>query len=227
MEMNRIHFSCFGTLSRSPFELATLMEQDDHHGSPDRSLSVRLSSGMRFGLVDLVDHTLPWIVVGLLLAALAEPLLDHGYLATLSPVVQVPIAAVVGVPIYVCASGATPLAAVAVHKGLSAGAALTFLLAGPATNITTFGVLAALHGRGVALRFGVSLTVAAMAIGWGVDLFGIAVPEMPHPGEVHSHGLAGVGVTSALVLLVLASASLWRQGARGVVNQVLNPIHAH
>jgi len=200
---------------------------DTHAPALDRSLAERLGTGLRFGLVELVDHTLPWIVVGLLLAALAEPLLDHGYLATLPAALQVPVAAVIGIPLYVCASGATPLAAVAVHKGLSAGAALTFLLAGPATNITTFGVLSALHGRGVAIRFGLVLTTAAIAIGWGVDLLGLAVPEMAHPGQAHDHSFAWVGTASALALLILGGASLWRQGARGVVDQVLRPIHVH
>jgi hypothetical protein len=205
----------------------TQIPLDDPDLSDARPMAERLQAGLRFGLVDLVDHTLPWIVVGLLLAALAEPLLDHGFLATLPAILQVPIAAVIGIPLYVCASGATPMAAVAVHKGLSAGAALTFLLAGPATNITTFGVLSALHGKGVALRFGLVLTVAAIAMGWSVDLLGLAVPDMAHPGETHDHNFAWVGTASAGALLLLGSASLWRQGARGVVNQVLNPIHAH
>ena len=118
--------------------------------STPRSLPARLQEGLRFGLVDLVDHTLPWILVGLVLAALAGPLLDHEFLSAFPPTAQVPLAALVGVPIYVCASGATPLAALAAQKGLSAGAALAFLLAGPATNVTTFGVLASLHGRRLA-----------------------------------------------------------------------------
>jgi len=113
------------------------------------------------------------------------------------------------------------------HKGLSAGAALTFLLAGPATNVTTFGVLSALHGRSVALRFGVMLTMTAIVVGWGIDAFGIAAPEMIHPGAAHTHAFPLISQLSALIVLVLASASLWRQGARGVVEQILNPVHLH
>ena len=192
-----------------------------------RTTAERLGSGLHYGLVELVDHTLPWILVGLLLAALAEPLLDHTFLASLPPVLQVPLAALIGVPLYVCASGATPLAAVAIHKGLSTGAALTFLLAGPATNVTTFGVLSALHGRGFALRFGVVLTVTAIFVGWGVDLVGLSVPELGHPGSTHEHGLGLFGYFSALALLVIGVASMWRQGARGMAEQILNPVHAH
>lgn len=192
-----------------------------------RPLGERLREGLRYGLVELVDHTLPWIVLGLLIAALAEPLLDHELLLGLPPAVQVPLAALLGIPLYVCASGATPLAAVAIHKGLSAGAALTFLLAGPATNVTTFGVLSALHGRGLAIRFGVALTITAVFAGWTVDALGLGIPQMPHPGEVHAHSFTLFSQASAVVLLGLGVSSLLRQGARGAAEQVLNPVHDH
>jgi hypothetical protein len=128
---------------------------------------------------------------------------------------------------YVCASGATPLAAVAIHKGLSAGAALTFLLAGPATNVTTFGVLTALHGRAFALRFGVVLTLTAIFVGWGVDLVGLNVPAMGHPGAAHEHAPTVFSMVAAVALVGISGASLWRQGARGMVDQILDPIHTH
>lgn len=190
-------------------------------------LADRLREGLRYGLVDLVDDTLPWIATGLVIAALAEPLLGHELLLGLPSAVQVPLAAVLGIPLYVCASGATPLAAMAVHKGLSAGAALTFLLAGPATNATTFGVLSALHGRALALRFGVVLTAVAVLAGWGVDALGVTLPAMAHPDDLHAHGPDPVGWVSMLVLIGLGVASLGRLGARGVVDQVLQPVHEH
>ena len=194
---------------------------------PARGAVVRLRQGLRYGLVDLVDHTLPWIGLGLVLAALAEPLFDHQLLAALPPALQVPLAAVIGIPLYVCASGATPLAAVAIHKGLSAGAALAFLLAGPATNVTTFGILSALHGRRLALRFGLILTVLAVVLGWSVDVLGITVPVMEHPDELHEHGLGWGGIVCAVAICGVAVASLWRQGVRQMLEQLINPIHAH
>ncbi|MEO0603147.1 MAG: permease [Myxococcota bacterium] len=192
-----------------------------------RGFGARMREGLRFGLVDLVDHTLPWILVGLVLAALAEPLLDPETLAALPSVAQVPLAALLGVPIYVCASGATPLAALAAQKGLSAGAALAFLLAGPATNVTTFGVLSALHGRRLAVQFGLVLTIAAVGVGWAVDAIGLTVPVLASSDAAHGHGWGGLGLGSAIGVGALTFASLWRQGARGMVGQITNPIHVH
>ena len=125
-----------------------------------------MRAGAKFGFVEVFDHTMPWIVVGLLLAALAEPMLSHTAFENIPSFFQVPLAALIGVPVYVCASGATPLAALAIHKGLSSGAALTFLIAGPATNLTTFGVLSKLHGRKIAMLFGISVTTLAMLTIW-------------------------------------------------------------
>jgi uncharacterized membrane protein YraQ (UPF0718 family) len=53
----------------------------------------------------------------------------------------------VGIPLYMCASASTPIAAALVLKGLSPGAALVFLLAGPATNAATLTVVARFWGR--------------------------------------------------------------------------------
>src|SRR5690606_17885966 len=94
-----------------------------------------------------------------------EPLLDPAWLAALPGGADVALFALLGMPAYVCASGATPFVAVLIHKGVSPGAALAFLLTGPATNVTTFGVLARLHGRRIAALFGAM--VAALAIGLG------------------------------------------------------------
>jgi uncharacterized protein len=52
-----------------------------------------------------------------------------------------------GVPMYICATASTPIAAALILKGVSPGAALVFLLAGPATNITSLTVLTGILGR--------------------------------------------------------------------------------
>ena len=193
----------------------------------DQPLGQRIRSGLRFGFVELFDHTMPWIALGLIIAAAAEPLLSHGSIASIPTALQVPLAALIGVPVYVCASGATPIAALAIHKGLSTGAAMAFLIAGPATNVTTFGVLARLHGRRVALLFGVSVTALAVIAGWTIDLIGVsAVPVLEGHAAVDAHG-SWFSVTAVVVLSVLVVASLVRQGPRGAIQQILDPIHVH
>lgn len=124
-------------------------------------------------------------------------------------------AALLEVPLDAYAPGANPPAAVAMHKGLSAGPALTFRLAGPATNVTTVGVQASLHGRRFALRVEVVLTLTAVLVGWGINLIGLEAPELGHLETIHQHDLGLFSICSALVLLLFSGDSMWRQGHAG------------
>ena len=205
---------------------ASATSLSDAPRAAERSVAERIRQGVRHGLGEVVDHTLPWIVAGLLIAALAEPLLDHDLLVALPPLAQVPMAAAIGIPLYVCASGATPLAAMAVHKGVSVGAALAFLLSGPATNLTTFTMLTALHGRAFAFRFGVVLLGLAVLTGYAVDAAGLTMPALPLDGA-HPEAVSVVSWMALSALGVVGLASLFRQGPRGAIDQIVHPIHAH
>ena len=136
-------------------------------------------------------------------------------------VLQLPLFALIGIPLYVCASGATPIAAIAIHKGISPGAGLAFLLAGPATNITTFGILSRIHGKRVAVAFGVVVTMGAIAAGLAVDLLAIEVLANLHQHDHHEGSLLQWGALTALAALFVVS--LFRQGPRGVVGQITSP----
>ncbi|NNM00233.1 MAG: hypothetical protein HKO62_05745, partial [Gammaproteobacteria bacterium] len=191
---------------------------DDERAPPHR-----LRDGLRFGFVELFDHTMPWILTGLFIAALVEPLLRHAALAQVPALIQVPLFALIGIPAYVCASGATPIAAVAIAGGVSPGAALAFLIAGPATNVTTFGVLSQLHGRSIAAAFGIAVTFAAVVCGWTVDAM---APGAGAATVLHDHEASSpVNIICLALLGLLLLMSLFRQGPRGMLTQVLAPLH--
>lgn len=186
----------------------------------------RLADGLRFGFGELADHIGPWILVGLVIAALLEPMLRDDWLTQLPAGLDVPMAALVGLPGYVCASGATPLAAILMHKGLSAGGAIAFLLTGPATNVTTFAVLASLHGRRFAFAFAVAVTGAAVAVGYVVNLWLGGHPAIP----LHEEAAEGGSLVEKICLGILAVVmvgSIWRQGPRGFVGQLFSGHHDH
>jgi len=181
----------------------------------------RLVEGLRVGFGDMVDHTGPWVVVGLGVATLGQSLLAAGDLARWPAGLDVPVFALAGMPMYVCASGATPLVAVLIAGGVSPGAGLAFLLTGPATNVSTFGVLAQLHGRRFALGFVGCTAAAAIALGWATNLalHGYRVPALGGPDHEH-HGWVDQAALAVLVALLLVS--LFRQGPRGFLGQVLD-----
>ncbi|MCA9690503.1 MAG: permease, partial [Myxococcales bacterium] len=206
-------------------------DEDDAPRPGPRGRS-RLVRAVQLGLVDLVDSIGPWIVVGLLLAALLAPWLDAGSLAAIPRALAVPLFAIVGIPIYVCASGATPLVAVLLAKGLTPGAALAFLLTGPATNATTFGVLTRLHGRRLSLVFALVMVALSVLLGWGLDLVAARVPELSQVPDItaaHAHADGGLlGELALLGVVALFTVSFLRQGPRGFLAQLSHGFgHVH
>jgi len=205
---------------RAPVSEPLLPRTPRHERAP---FSQRLAGGLRYGLGDMVDSTAPWILVGLAVAALLSPWLDTGSLGRLSPALQVPLFALIGMPLYVCASGSTPLVAVLLAKGVSPGAAIAFLLTGPATNITTFGVVSRLHSRRTAFVFAVTTALVTTALGWGANaLLGDRSASVATRLQ-ESHGSNALDVVCLAGLAVLFAISLLRNGTRSFVGQVISP----
>ena len=74
-----------------------------------------------------------------------------------------------GIPIYICATSSTPLAAALIMKGLSPGAALVFLITGPATNAATMTLVAKFLGKRSLVIYIVSIAVSALGAGFLLD----------------------------------------------------------
>jgi uncharacterized membrane protein YraQ (UPF0718 family) len=187
----------------------------DHGSLPEPmtgGVGSRLKTALRFGFGPAVDNTATWILAGLLLSALLMPYVDREWIASLPKGIDVPIAALLGLPLYVCATGSTPLAAMLLVQGMSPGAVLALLLTGPATNVTTFGVLARLHGGRTAALFALSMWLGAVALGWLVNAW-LPDPAIPaFAGADHEHS-----ATQWLWLAALGGVfvvSLLRQGVR-------------
>ena len=124
----------------------------------------------------------------------------------------------IGIPVYVCAAGSTPIAAAFILKGMSPGAALVFLLASPATNVGTFVVLTRHLGRRVVFLMVGALAVVTLTLGWSVDriyaLWHIAPSASLGVGAEESAGV--FSLAAAAILGVLLVASLVR--TRGALN---------
>lgn len=189
----------------------------EHGPSFSGGFGQRLNAGLRYGFGELVDSTAPWVLFGLLVAAVAQPLLEHSLLQALGPNWQVLVFALLGLPLYVCATGSTPIVAVMLLAGVSPGAALAFLLTGPATNPATFGVLSRLHGPRIALLFG--LATGGLAIVSGLLLNHMA-PQL-NLSQASLHAFPAWLSWSALVgLLVLVLHSVARRGARNFLSEI-------
>jgi len=182
---------------------------------PDEDVAGPKSS-MREGFVDGLDHLGAWYVVGILIAAVFEASIDPTLAARLPWPLDVAFSVVLAVPIYICAQGGTPLAAMMLHKGFSAAAALAFLLVGPATNLPILTVLRREIGMRAAVVFALVSIAVAVAVALVVDRFvpRWSIPEI-HPLVAHQHH--PIEWIAAAVLVALLISSLLRMGPRGWV----------
>ena len=113
---------------------------------------------------------------------------------------------VVGLPLYICASASTPLAAALLLAGLSPGTVLVFLLVGPATNIASLGILLRELGKRAVVLYLSGISISAIAIGLLVDgLLGEQAIQLAEGITNHQHGDAYslLHWAAALVLLLL------------------------
>lgn len=114
-----------------------------HHELRSSTWRERLAESRSF-VFELVDNLAGWLVVGVLISASLDVLVPKSVFTTLAQWGSVSVTlAVLGLslPLYVCATASVPIAASLVAQGLPMGAALVFLMAGPATNVATMGAL--------------------------------------------------------------------------------------
>lgn len=148
---------------------------DDAPADPARSRVERLRSAGRYGFFTLLDELAFWLAIGIVLTGVLAALLPADFFSRVlgwdRGIVPMLGMLAVGVPLYLCASASTPVAAALVAKGLSPGAALVFLLTGPATNVATIGLVGQMLGRRVLHVYLGTIAAVAVAAGLLLDAF--------------------------------------------------------
>ena len=126
---------------------------------------------LRYGFVEVADDILFALLVGvalggLLYLAIPSDLMTSEYARWLA----YPVMVLVGVPLYICASASTPIAAALVAKGFSPGAALVFLMTGPATNTGTIAIIVSQFGSRFASIYVSVVIVVTVILGIAIDV---------------------------------------------------------
>jgi hypothetical protein len=192
----------------------------EHESAAHARRPEHAGAALLHGLFETWAHLAPWILFGLLMTAVVEPWIAPEWASALPPWAQVVALSLLGVPTYICATAATPFAALLLAKGFAPGAVIAFLLTGPATNLTTFGALRRLHSGRVAWLFVAVALVVTCLLGWTVNAVLAAVPSAaPGAGaEEHEHG--ALAQASAWILLALTVWVLLRSGPRQFLAQL-------
>lgn len=170
-------------------------------------LVTRLKDSLTYAFTDLLRDIGKWLIVGIIIAGTISYFVPDGFFEKYlgGEVSSLLIMLVVGIPLYICASASTPIAAAMVLKGLSPGAALVFLLAGPATNAATMTVIAKHLGRTATVIYVSVIAVSSLTFGWLVNRLyawlGIDVLEWVNPADHNSDSI--IYLLSAIILLGL------------------------
>ena len=127
----------------------------------------------RYSFIEFFDDIADWLFVGLFLAALISILVPDNFFTNFqySDYLSMPIILIASIPLYVCATGSVPIAAVLLLKGLSPGAVLVFLMAGPATNIATITVIKNSLGKKALFYYLFSIISGSLIFGFMINQF--------------------------------------------------------
>lgn len=178
----------------------------------------RLGEGLRYALVDVWGDIVVWFCAGLLLAGLITAYLpeDFSNLVLGGGLVSMLTMLVVGMPVYICATASTPIAAALLLKGASPGAVLVFLLAGPATNMTSLSVLFQVLGKMGTLRYLLVVAIVSVLFGLGLDKLYQLIDIEPRAviGEARELLPYWLKIGSAAFLIVLSAWHVWRFARR-------------
>ena len=181
---------------------------------------------LRYGFIEIADDILFALLVGVVLGgvlflALPSDLMAHEYARWLA----YPVMVLIGIPLYICASASTPIAAALVAKGVSPGAALIFLMTGPATNTGTIAIIVSQFGSRFASIYVAAVIAVTVALGIAIDALllavGLTIPVTLDASHAPAIQLLQWG--SALLLIALI---VWRFQAgalrRGYEDMLLN-----
>ena len=183
----------------------------EENGSADRSLRGML----HYAFVEFLEDIARWLVIGLALAALIDVLVPDSFFTAYlgNEYLEMLLILVAAVPLYVCATGSVPIAAVLMLKGLSPGAAIVFLMAGPATNAATMTVIGKVFGRRTLVLYLLSIIAGAFFFGTLVNEFlpgeWFLNPLATFQDGAHAHGILPywlrIGASVLLGALILNS----------------------
>jgi uncharacterized membrane protein YraQ (UPF0718 family)/copper chaperone CopZ len=191
----------------------------------------KISAMMSYAFVEFLQDISKWLIIGLLLAALMAVLIPDGFFTNYlsNEYLSMAIVLLASIPLYVCATGSVPIAAVLLMKGLSPGAAIVFLMAGPATNAATMTVIGNVMGRKTLISYMASI------IG-GAVFFGILVNEFL-PREwftlplMHLHNEHGAHLvpfwlkigSAVLLVFLLINGYVQKYLKSRKINELINP----
>lgn len=178
-----------------------------HESPPAPNPAGKAWEGIRYAFTSLLDDIVFWLVIGMLFAAATKTFLPADFLAQWGQgITAMLVMLLAGIPMYICATASTPVAAGLMIAGVSPGVALVLLLTGPATNISTLGVIGRELGWRTMWIYLAAVGVTAILAGLIVDAVVNAI-QLNIPAQLqYAHSSLPVWLEWGTLLLLVAIA---------------------
>lgn len=194
-------------------------EHDHHeHHSPlnvQCSMFNKFKEALNFGFVEMMEDIGKWLVIGLVIAGLITVFVPDTFFTVFkgNTLMSMILVLCIALPMYICATGSIPIAVALMLKGLTPGAALVLLMAGPACNMASILVINKVLGKKTMVVY--LLSIIIMAIGWGcfVDF---CLPRewfqtaLTSGACCEEEGTSWFNIGCTIVLALLLLNALWR-----------------
>lgn len=189
----------------------TPVNKHEHIGI-GKSHWTKFTDAVVYSSTSLLADTAKWLLVGLFFAALVQTFVPPGFfLQWGSGILAMVVIILVSIPMYICATASTPIAAGLLLSGVSPGAVLVFMLAGPATNVATLGIVANELGKRAVVAYLVGVIGVAVLFGLLTDYLveQYQIDVAPMLGEHHEVLPEWLMYLTSFILLGLLLRLVW------------------
>ncbi|MCX6253126.1 MAG: permease [Bacteroidia bacterium] len=194
-----------------PEKAETAIQNNENGDELPKGFFPRVKEMFRYSFIEFLQDISKWLIIGLLIAALISVVVPDDFFADKIPndFLGMLVILIISIPVYICATASVPVAAVLMLKGLSPGAALVLLMAGPATNAATITMIGKVLGKKSLIGYLGAIITGALLSGLFIDYFLPAewfrVSEhFSHMGYDHSGMLpVWLKTASAIILSLL------------------------
>ncbi|MDP3790328.1 MAG: SO_0444 family Cu/Zn efflux transporter [Candidatus Omnitrophota bacterium] len=188
--------------------------EEDAVNAHKHGFAERFRYGMHYAFVDLLGDIAKWLAIGIIIGGIISYFVPQSFIENYlgSGWRAMFIMLLIGIPLYICATASTPIAAALIAKGMSPGVAFVFLLAGPATNAAGIIMVGKFLGRRSVLIYLASIAVCAIIFGLLLNqiylVSGIDISAtLGKAGEICPHDVKSI---SAIILIILMINSVIR-----------------
>lgn len=142
------------------------------NGNQENSYGSRLKTIASYVEYDLLGSIAKALLTGMIIAGIITALIPDGFFERYlgNNVLSMLLMLVVGIPLYVCAAAATPIAASLIMKVISPGAALVFLLTGPATSAITIATVLKVLGKKATIVYLLAIALVSLVLGYLLNI---------------------------------------------------------